>query len=78
MQQPDPVSPPAASLPTALHLAYGAGAVGTAIFGTVPGLLLLYFMTDTLGIAPALAGATLAIVKLWDVLVDPTVGALSD
>ena len=49
MQQPEPVSPPAASLPTALHLAYGAGAVGTAIFGTVPGLLLLYFMTDTLG-----------------------------
>jgi Na+/melibiose symporter-like transporter len=69
---------PGAPLPRRIHLAYGAGAVGTAIFGTVPGLLLLYFMTDTLGIAPALAGATLAAGKLWDVTIDPLVGALSD
>jgi GPH family glycoside/pentoside/hexuronide:cation symporter len=68
----------AAPLPRGLVLAYGTGAVATAIFGTVPSLLLLYFMTDTLGIAPGLAGATLAAGKLWDVVVDPLVGALSD
>jgi len=61
-----------------VHLAYGAGAVGTSIFGTVPGLLLLFFMTDTLGVPPALAGATLAAGKLWDLAIDPLVGALSD
>lgn len=66
------------ALPFATHLSYAAGAVGTSIFGTVPGLLLLYFMTDTLGIAPAVAGATLAIGRLWDVLLDPLVGAASD
>lgn len=75
---PRPHAAPAAPLPRALHVAYGAGAVGTAIFGTVPSLLLLYFMTDTLGIAPGLAGATLAAGKLWDVVIDPLVGALSD
>jgi len=61
-----------------IQLAYGAGAIGTAIFGTVPGLLLLFFLTDTLGVPAGLAGVTLAIGKLWDVILDPVIGALSD
>lgn len=68
----------AGHLPRRIHVAYGAGAIGTAVFGTVPGLLLLYFLTDTLGVPAALAGVTLATGKLWDVLLDPAVGALSD
>lgn len=66
------------ALSRSTELAYAAGAVGTAIFGTVPGLLLLFFMTDTLGVAPGLAGVALAMGKLWDVVCDPLVGALSD
>src|SRR5512143_1518732 len=69
---------PGPPLPRGIHVAYAAGAIGTSIFGMVPGLLLLYFMTDTLGIAPGLAGATLAAGKLWDVAIDPIIGALSD
>lgn len=61
-----------------LYLAYGLGAAGTSMFSVVPGLLLLYFMTDTLGIAPALAGAAMFAGKLWDVVTDPVMGSLSD
>src|SRR5258706_13385852 len=48
------------------------------MFSTVPGLLLLYFMTDTLGIAPGLAGSAMFAGKAWDLVTDPLVGALSD
>lgn len=68
----------AGRLPWRIHVAYAAGAIGTAVFGTVPGLLLLYFLTDTLGVPAGLAGLTLATGKLWDVVLDPAVGALSD
>jgi Na+/melibiose symporter-like transporter len=30
------------------HLGYALGSIGTAAFGTVPGLLLLYYLTDVL------------------------------
>ena len=61
-----------------LYLSYGIGAVGTVMFSTVPGLLLLYYMTDTLGIAPGLAGAAMFVGKAWDLVTDPLVGILSD
>ncbi len=65
-------------LPRSLLLGYGVGSVGTGMFTTVPGLLLLYFMTDTLGIPAGLAGWAVFVPKLWDVLIDPLVGAFSD
>jgi len=65
-------------LPVSLLLGYGVGSVGTGMFTTVPGLLLLYFMTDTLGIPAGLAGWAVFVPKLWDVLIDPLVGTLSD
>ena len=61
-----------------LYLSYGIGSVGTVMFSTVPGLLLLYYMTDTLGIAPGLAGLAMFIGKAWDLVTDPLVGVLSD
>lgn len=66
------------ALSLAAYLGYGVGSLGTAIFSTVPGLLLLYFMTDTLGIAPGLAGLAVSIPKFWDVVSDPIVGTMSD
>ncbi len=65
-------------LPLSLLLGYGVGSVGTGMFTTVPGLLLLYFMTDTLGIPAGMAGWAVFVPKLWDVLIDPLVGTLSD
>lgn len=59
-------------------LGYGVGSVGTGVFGAVPGLLLLFFLTDTLGVAAGWAGLVLLVPKAWDVLLNPLVGAWSD
>lgn len=61
-----------------LYLGYGLGSVGTGIYNTVPGLLLLFYMTDTLGIPAWLAGLGIFVPKLWDVITDPWMGSLSD
>ncbi|MDS1271346.1 MFS transporter [Lipingzhangella sp. LS1_29] len=57
---------------------YGTGAVATSLFNTVPGLLLLYYLTDALAVAPALAGLVVVVPKLVDLVASPYVGMLSD
>jgi len=52
------------TLGLATCLGYASGSLATGSFGTVPGLLLLYFLTDTLGVPAALAGATMLVPKL--------------
>lgn len=59
-------------------LGYGVGSVGTGVFSTVPGLLLLYFLTDILAVPAALAGAVVVAPKAIDVFFNPVVGAASD
>lgn len=67
-----------AGLGAGLRFGYGIGAVGTGMYATVPGLLLLYYMTDTLGIGAAIAGVGIFVPKLWDVITDPFMGTISD
>jgi GPH family glycoside/pentoside/hexuronide:cation symporter len=69
---------PAPRLGRRTHLGYALGSVGTAAFGTVPGLLLLYYLTDVLGVAAGLAGVVVLAPKAWDVLLNPWIGARSD
>jgi GPH family glycoside/pentoside/hexuronide:cation symporter len=57
---------------------YSLGAAGSAGFGTVPGLILAIYLTNTLGVAAGLASLVVVIPKLWDVLFLPFVGTLSD
>ncbi len=57
---------------------YALGSVGTGGFGTLPGLVLAYYLTDTLGVAAGLAGLVVVLPKVWDVAVDPLVGSWSD
>jgi GPH family glycoside/pentoside/hexuronide:cation symporter len=57
---------------------YAVGSAGTGIFTTVPGLILLFYLTDVLGVAAALAGFLVVAPKVWDVFFNPYVGALSD
>ena len=59
-------------------LGYAVGSAGTGVFSTVPGLLLLFYLTDVLGVAAATAGLVVVLPKVWDVLVNPFVGATSD
>lgn len=59
--------------------AYGVGQIAGQIFRDVPSLLLLFFMTNALGIQPALAGAAIFVPKLvFGVICDVGVGILSD
>jgi glycoside/pentoside/hexuronide:cation symporter, GPH family len=60
------------------HLGYALGSVGTAAFGTVPGLLLLFYLTDVLGVAAGIAGLVVFAPKAWDVLLNPWIGSRSD
>nr|WP_223206272.1 MFS transporter [Streptomyces xanthii] len=68
---------PARARPGDLTL-YAAGSVGMGLWVTVPGLLLLYFLTQTLGVPAFLAGATLLLPKLVDIVVHPLLGSRSD
>jgi len=57
---------------------YAIGSLGTGGFATLPGLVLVYYLTDTLGIAALAAGALVTVAKVWDVIIDPVIGARSD
>src|SRR5579872_6888189 len=69
---------PAARLSRSTDIGYAVGSIGTAAFATVPGLLLLYYLTNVLGVAAGVAGAVVLLPKFWDVLANPLVGSLSD
>ncbi len=60
------------------YVGYALGSVGTGGFATVPGLLLLIYLTDTLGVAAWWAGFVVFVPKAWDVLLNPWVGNRSD
>jgi Na+/melibiose symporter-like transporter len=59
-------------------VSYGLGAVGNGVFVTVPGLLLLFYLTDVVGVGAGLASIALFVPKLWDAFANPLVGSLSD
>jgi GPH family glycoside/pentoside/hexuronide:cation symporter len=60
------------------QVGYALGSIGTAAFGTVPGLLLLYYLTDVLGVAAGIAGLVVFLPKAWDVVLNPWIGSRSD
>lgn len=65
-------------LPRRVHVGYALGSLATGAFSTVPGLLLLPYLTDTLGLAAGVAALLVLLPKAWDVLVNPVAGRISD
>lgn len=65
-------------LPRGVRVGYGSGSVATGAFGTVPGLMLLPYLTDSLGIAALAAGFIVFAPKAWDVVLNPIAGRVSD
>lgn len=57
---------------------YAIGSIGTGGFATLPGLVLVYYLTDTLGVAALVAGLVVTAAKVWDVVIDPWIGERSD
>lgn len=57
---------------------YAIGSLGTGGFATLPGLVLVYYLTDTLGVSALIAGLVVTAAKVWDVVIDPWIGSRSD
>jgi Na+/melibiose symporter-like transporter len=66
------------ALPRSVRFGYGSGSVATGAFATVPGLMLLPYLTDSLGIAALAAGFIVFLPKAWDVVLNPIAGRVSD
>ncbi|GAB4065087.1 MFS transporter [Angustibacter speluncae] len=66
------------ALPASARRGYALGSVATGTFGTVPGLLLLPYLTERLGVAAGVAGLLVPLPKAWDVLLNPVAGRISD
>jgi glycoside/pentoside/hexuronide:cation symporter, GPH family len=65
-------------LPRSLRVGYGLGSFCSGTFSTVPGLLLLYYLTNVLAVPAATAGIVVFLPKAWDLVINPYVGRRSD
>lgn len=59
-------------------LAFGVGDLGPAIVTAVNGFFLNAFLLDVAGLRPSAAGIIFLLVKIWDSVNDPIIGALTD
>ena len=61
-----------------VRIGYALGGITSGTYGTVPGLILMPFLTDHLGVAASLAGLIVFAPKAWDFLLNPIAGRVSD
>ncbi len=61
-----------------LRIGWGLGSLPGSALSVIANVLLLRFMTDTLGIGAAIASTIFAVAKFWDAFNDPMIGVLSD
>jgi GPH family glycoside/pentoside/hexuronide:cation symporter len=59
-------------------LLYGSGDTGFSLTTTIIGAYFAIFLTDVVGVAPAVAAAAIFIGRTWDYFNDPFIGWLSD
>ncbi|MDT5360177.1 MAG: hypothetical protein QOC69_1939 [Mycobacterium sp.] len=78
MTAPDPQRSGKFALSTPERIGFGVGSLATATYAVVPGLVLLYYLTNILGVTAALAGLVVFLPKLLDLVYNPIVGRLSD
>jgi GPH family glycoside/pentoside/hexuronide:cation symporter len=64
--------------PTVVVIGWAIGSIGASVIALTYNLLLLRYMTDFVGIAAGVAAAMIAVSKLYDGVVDPLIGSLSD
>ena len=65
-------------IPLWKKIVFGTGDVYAGGAQQLVGFLYLFYLTDVLGLRPALAGLVLAASKIWDAASDPLFGLLSD
>ncbi|OYU07318.1 MAG: hypothetical protein CFE47_11795 [Pseudomonas sp. PGPPP1] len=60
------------------YIFYTLGDLSSGIYAVAPGILLMFYMTNILGISVGIATAATVLPKLVDLLVSPLVGGMSD
>ena len=65
-------------LPRKTKLIYGAGDLGFSLTDTTIGVLFAIYLTDVVGLAPALAAFAIFAGRSWDYINDPLMGYLTD
>jgi GPH family glycoside/pentoside/hexuronide:cation symporter len=65
-------------LPALTKIIYGFGDIGFSMTGTIIAAYFPIFLTDIVGITPAVAAIALFIGKSWDYINDPLIGHISD
>lgn len=70
--------PPSGKLPLREKLGYAMGDTGFNFLFDMGQLYLLKFMTDIMGLNPAIAGSVFLVAKVWDAFADVAVGSWID
>ncbi len=79
MTQAAPGTPSVKGAGLPVQIGYGVGQIAGQVFRDLPSLLLMFYMTTVLGIAPDVAGATIFVPKLIiGLCADVSVGIMSD
>lgn len=65
-------------IPLKEKIVYGAMDIYGGGQASLLSLLLLYFFTSIVGVNPAVAATAMLIAKIWDAIIDPTLGIISD
>lgn len=66
------------SLPFKIKFSYSMGQIGDALGYNIYFFFFLFFLTDYVGVPPALAGTISLIAIIWDAIFDPVAGHISD
>lgn len=72
------IRPPVVALRPAVRLLYGIGGIPEAVKTILFSLFTLFFYTTVMGMSGTLVGIATALGLLWDAIIDPYIGHLSD
>ena len=59
-------------------IGFGAGEFSSSIFFTLTSFWLMNFLTDEVRLSAGIAGTALLVGKIWDAVIDPFIGSISD
>jgi glycoside/pentoside/hexuronide:cation symporter, GPH family len=65
-------------VPVAVKIGYGSGDFAMSLAFNLPAFYLIYYFTDVFGIGATAAGVIIFSSKIWDSIVSPTMGYISD
>ncbi len=69
---------PEEPLPLFLKASWGVGGLGTTSMLYLVNMFVVFFLVRHVGVPAAVAGALLAVTRLYDAVIDPLIGTLSD